>query len=164
MDMNSLSITDFTFCAGFINLQLSDQMNLLQSTWLDILCLNLAYRSSPYKGVLVFADDFKCTEEESKKYGSPPEMDTHTRKVARKLTHLSLTQEEYVFLKAMLLLNPGEHFVILCTLSWLFKYGLINTLSRIIIELCCFMFALSSIFREAVLCISVLQLLHTILQ
>ena len=44
---------------GFISIPLPDQMNLLQSTWLDILCFNLAYRSVPYKGMLVFADDFK---------------------------------------------------------------------------------------------------------
>nr|AHY03422.1 estrogen receptor [Perinereis aibuhitensis] len=94
---------------GFISLQLSDQMNLLQSTWLDVLCFNLAYRSTPYKGVLVFADDFQCTEEDSKKYGSPAEMDSLTRKVAKKLTSLSLTREEYVFMKAMMLLNPDAN-------------------------------------------------------
>jgi len=94
---------------GFVSLQLSDQMNLLQSTWLDVLCFNLAYRSTPYKGVLVFADDFQCTEEDSKKYGSPAEMDTLTRKVAKKLTSLSLTREEYVFMKAMMLLNPDAN-------------------------------------------------------
>ncbi len=98
------------FCvfAGFINLPLADQMNLLQSTWLDILCFNLAYRSSPYKGLLVFADDFQCTEDDSKKFGSPPDLDALTRKLARKLTDLRVTREEYVLLKAMLLLNPGQ--------------------------------------------------------
>ena len=55
-------------CAGFINLSLPDQMNLLQCTWLDVLNLNLAYRSSPYKGVLAFADDFHLTEEDSDNY------------------------------------------------------------------------------------------------
>jgi hypothetical protein len=95
---------------GFINLSLSDQMNLLQSTWLDVLCFNLAYRSSrPYKGVLVFADDFQCTEEDSKKYGSPPDLDALSRKLARKLSDLNITREEYVLIKAMLLLNPDAN-------------------------------------------------------
>lgn len=46
---------------GFINLPLCDQMNVLQNTWLDVLCLNLAFRSTPYTGLLVFADDFKVS-------------------------------------------------------------------------------------------------------
>lgn len=83
-------------------------MNLLQSTWLDVLCLNLAYRSVPYNGVLVFADDFQCTEEDSRKYESPPDLDSLSRKMARKLSELKITHEEYVLLKAMLLLNPGK--------------------------------------------------------
>lgn len=91
---------------GFINLPLPDQMNLLQSTWLDILCLNLVYRSAPYTGRLVYADDFKCTEDDALKFGSPLELDTVSRRLAKKLTDLNITQEEYVFLKAMLLLNP----------------------------------------------------------
>lgn len=90
---------------GFINLPLHDQMNLLQSTWLDVLCFNMAYRSSPYNGDLVYADDFRCTEDDSKKLGSP-EFDTVTRRLARKLTDLRITKEEYVVLKTMLLLNP----------------------------------------------------------
>ena len=93
---------------GFINLPLADQMNLLQSTWLDILCFNLAYRSVPYKGLLVFADDFQCTEADSAKFGSPPDLDNLTRKLARKLSTLGITKEEYVLVKAMLLLNPGK--------------------------------------------------------
>ena len=96
---------------------LPDQMNLLQSTWLDIICLNLVYRSVPYDGRLVYADDFKCSEDDAAKFGSPHELDTVSRKIARKLTDLNITREEYVFLKAMLLLNPGElitkqHFIL----------------------------------------------------
>jgi len=95
-------------CAGFVNLALPDQMNLLQSTWLDIICLNLVYRSVPYSHRLVYADDFKCNEEEAARFGSPPELDAVSRKLAKKLTDLNITKEEYVVLKAMLLLNPGE--------------------------------------------------------
>ncbi|KAK2148778.1 hypothetical protein LSH36_484g04090 [Paralvinella palmiformis] len=66
----------------------------------------MAYRSSPYKGDLVYADDFRCTEDDSKKLGSP-EFDTVTRRLARKLTELMITKEEYVVIKTMLLLNPA---------------------------------------------------------
>ena len=94
--------------AGFINISLPDQMNLLQSTWLDILCFNLAYRSTPYRGQLVFADDFKCSEEQAARYSSHQEVDAMARRLARKLTELNVTREEYTLMKAMLLVNPGE--------------------------------------------------------
>jgi len=44
---------------GFSLLALTDQMTLLQKTWLDILYLNFAYRSSTEPGTLVFSEDFK---------------------------------------------------------------------------------------------------------
>ena len=96
------------FLIGFINLPLSDQMNLLQTTWLDVLCLNLAYRSVPYKGLLVFADDFKRTEHEGSRFTAFAEVDTVARRLAKKMTDLKVTREEYILLKSMLLLNPGE--------------------------------------------------------
>ena len=93
---------------GFLSLSLSDQMVLLQSTWLDIQCFNLVYRSSPYQGILVFADDFKCSEDDAIKMGSPLEYDSVSRRLAKKLSRLMITKEEYVLMKAILLLNPGE--------------------------------------------------------
>ena len=40
-------------------------MILLQSTWLDIQCFNLVFRSTPYSanGILVYADDFRISNE-----------------------------------------------------------------------------------------------------
>ena len=108
MYINILTHCIFLFIhTGFINLPLSDQMNLLQSTWLDVLSLNLAYRSVPYKGLLVFADDFKCTEDDGMKFTSFSEVDAVARRLAKKLTDLKVTNDEYIILKAMLLLNPG---------------------------------------------------------
>jgi len=93
--------------AGFLSLPLPDQMNLLQSMWLDIICLNEAFRSVPYEGSIVFADDFKCSEAESKKFGIPLSLDVVSRKLAQKMTKMMVTTEEYVLLKTILLLNPG---------------------------------------------------------
>ena len=90
---------------------LPDQMNLLQSTWLDIICFNEAFRSVPYEGSIVFADDFKCSEAESKKFGIPSTLDSVSRKLAQKMTKMAVTTEEYVLLKTILLLNPGMDFV-----------------------------------------------------
>jgi len=93
--------------AGFLTLPLPDQMNLLQSTWLDIICFNVVFRSVPYEGCIVFADDFKCSESESKKFGIPASLDSVSRKLAQKMTKMMVTTEEYVLLKTVLLLNPG---------------------------------------------------------
>lgn len=92
-------------------MHLSDQMNLLQMTWLDVLCFNLAYRSTPYRGFLIFADDFRNSEEESEQYSTPTQLNTVTRRLSKKMTDLSVTRDEYVLLKAMVLLNPGEFWV-----------------------------------------------------
>lgn len=97
------------FVSGFVALQLTDQMNLLQMTWLDILCFNLAYRSTPYRGLLVFADDFRNSEEESARFGTPTQLNTVTRRLCKKMTDLEVTREEYILLKAMILLNPGKY-------------------------------------------------------
>ena len=118
-----LSLTLFVFLyikpmclpAGFLSLSLSDQMVLLQSTWLDIQCFNLVYHSSPYQGILVFADDFKCSEEDTIKMGLPLALDAASRQLARKLSLLKITKEEYVLMKAILVLNPGTHaWITLC--------------------------------------------------
>jgi len=93
---------------GFLSLPLPDQMNLLQSTWLDIICFNEAFRSVPYDGCIVFADDFKCSEDESKKFGIPSSLDSISRKLAQKMTRMMVTTEEYILLKTILLLNPGK--------------------------------------------------------
>lgn len=51
----------------------------------------------------------QCSDEDSRRYGSPTELDAVTRKLAKKLSDLSVTREEYIMLKAMLLLNPGQY-------------------------------------------------------
>ncbi|CAH1791379.1 unnamed protein product [Owenia fusiformis] len=94
---------------GFANLSLSDQMNLLQAAWCDTLMLNLAYRSTPYKGYLVFADDFQISEEDAEKYVCPQDLDKVNRKMAKKMTSLGITKDEYVLLKAMVLFNEDAN-------------------------------------------------------
>src|SRR6218665_1369923 len=82
-------------------------MNLLQSTWLEIILFNLSFRSTPYQGIMVYADDFKCSIDDSSKFGTPTELDLISRKLSRKMSDLAVTKEEYILLKTMLLLNPG---------------------------------------------------------
>lgn len=102
--------------AGFSSLALDEQMHLLQNTWLDVVCMNLAFRSVPYRGLLIFADDFKLSEENAARLGLPSEFDAVARRLARKFTDLCLTREEYLLLKAMLLLNAGKVLILLCCL------------------------------------------------
>ncbi|KAL4239081.1 hypothetical protein ACF0H5_003784 [Mactra antiquata] len=90
---------------GFSNLSLSDQMNLLQHSWLEINLLNLVHRSSPYQGVLRIAEDFSLTVEQAEKYGCSKELDTLTRKMCKKFTSMNITRDEYLLLKSIILFN-----------------------------------------------------------
>lgn len=99
----------FFIFAGFLNLSLSDQMNLLQHSWLEILCLNLIFRSCPYNGFLKFAEDLLISPEDSKVCMCSTEFDNLTRKLCKKFTGLGVTKEEYLMLKAMILCNIGEY-------------------------------------------------------
>ncbi|KRT85308.1 nuclear receptor, partial [Oryctes borbonicus] len=56
---------------GFTELSLNDQMQLLQSTWAEILTLTLAYRSLPFvgPGKLKFAMDFSLDDKLAKECG-----------------------------------------------------------------------------------------------
>lgn len=55
---------------GFIELPLNDQMKLLQVTWAELLTLQLAYRSIPFTGKLIFAKDFWLDERTAKECGA----------------------------------------------------------------------------------------------
>lgn len=101
----------FLFFSGFLNLSLSDQMNLLQHSWLEILCLNLIFRSCPYNGFLKFAEDLLISSEDSKLCMCSTEFDNLTRKLCKKFTNLGVTKEEYLMLKAMILCNIGNKIV-----------------------------------------------------
>lgn len=58
------------FRTGFIELPLNDQMKLLQFTWAEMLTLQLAYRSIPFTGRLMFAKDFWLEEQSAKQCGA----------------------------------------------------------------------------------------------
>ncbi|XP_041351476.1 steroid hormone receptor ERR2-like isoform X2 [Gigantopelta aegis] len=90
---------------GFANLLLSDQMNLLQHSWLEILYLNLVFRSCPYSGTINFAEDLKVNNDMAITLNIPSELGTLTRKLCKKFTHLGVSREEFVLLKAITLCN-----------------------------------------------------------
>ncbi|PVD25855.1 hypothetical protein C0Q70_13519 [Pomacea canaliculata] len=90
---------------GFTNLSLMDQMNQLQHSWLEILCLNLVFRSCPYNGHVCYAEDLRVPASMVETYKIPPELDNLTRKVCKMFTSLGVSKEEYVLLKAIILCN-----------------------------------------------------------
>ena len=53
----------------------------------------------------------QCSEDDSLKYSSYTEVDMMARRLAKKMTDLNVTREEYMLMKAMLLVNPGAQYV-----------------------------------------------------
>ncbi|XP_078675877.1 estrogen-related receptor gamma-like isoform X12 [Branchiostoma floridae x Branchiostoma belcheri] len=95
---------------GFSNLSLSDQMSLLQSGWMEILILGLAFRSLHYDSRLVFAEDYIIDEEQSRAAGLE-ELSRHILRLVGRLKALGVEKEEFVVLKAMALLNSDSVYV-----------------------------------------------------
>ncbi|KAL5289974.1 ESRRB family protein [Megaselia abdita] len=91
---------------GFTELPLNHQMKLLQSSWAEILTLQLAYRSIPFKGKLIFATDFSLNDIQAKKCGHElEELYLYLVQICHRLERLSPGKEEYLILKALILSN-----------------------------------------------------------
>jgi len=120
---------------GFQDLELNDQMRLLQSTWAEILALSIAYRTqqtfnsnsstpntptTPCNSIsisngnskvnliipnrLVFASDFIMEQSHALECGAD-DIFTNFIHLLRRLIPLSISKQEYVLLKALLLFN-----------------------------------------------------------
>uniref|UniRef100_A0A3B3QI08 Estrogen-related receptor beta n=1 Tax=Paramormyrops kingsleyae TaxID=1676925 RepID=A0A3B3QI08_9TELE len=92
---------------GFPNLSLTDQMNLLQSAWMEILILSIVFRSLPCDDELVYAEDYVMDESSARLtgllhlYGS-------ILQLVRRYKKLRLEKEEFVTLKAIALTNSDS--------------------------------------------------------
>uniref|UniRef100_A0A8C6P713 Estrogen receptor 2b n=1 Tax=Nothobranchius furzeri TaxID=105023 RepID=A0A8C6P713_NOTFU len=95
---------------GFIELSLADQIHLLKCCWLEILMLGLMWRSVDYPGKLIFSPDFKLSREEGQCVEGIMEIFDMLLAATSRFRELKLQREEYVCLKAMILLNSN-----LCT-------------------------------------------------
>lgn len=116
---------------GFTDLVLNDQMRLLQSTWAEILALSISYRtqqaynsnvsggssvvssSSTSKSIvaptkLVFAADFIMEQVDAIECRAE-EMFAYCLQLQRRITPLAITKQEFVLLKALLLVNVGQY-------------------------------------------------------
>lgn len=90
---------------GFTDLSLNDQMRLLQSSWAEILGLALAYRSLPASGRLYFASDFTLDEKQARDCRAD-DVYMYCTLIVERLHRCNITREEYLLLKALLLINP----------------------------------------------------------
>ncbi|GLD72600.1 steroid hormone receptor ERR1 [Lates japonicus] len=91
---------------GFLSLSLADQMSVLQSVWLEVLVLGVAYRSLGCEDEVVFAEDFVLDEEMSRVAGLT-ELNAAISQLARRFRALNVDREEFVMLKAIALTNSG---------------------------------------------------------
>ncbi|XP_060938748.1 estrogen receptor 2b [Limanda limanda] len=97
---------------GFLELSLADQIHLLKCCWLEILMLGLMWRSVDHPGKLIFSPDFKLNREEGQCVEGIMEIFDMLLGATSRFRELKLQREEYVCLKAMILLNSN-----LCTSS-----------------------------------------------
>nr|CAE30470.1 estrogen receptor beta 2 [Sparus aurata] len=90
---------------GFVELSLADQIHLLKCCWLEILMLGLMWRSVDHPGKLIFSPDFKLNREEGQCVEGIMEIFDMLLAATSRFRELKLQREEYVCLKAMILLN-----------------------------------------------------------
>uniref|UniRef100_A0A3Q1GJV2 Estrogen receptor 2b n=1 Tax=Acanthochromis polyacanthus TaxID=80966 RepID=A0A3Q1GJV2_9TELE len=92
---------------GFVELSLADQIHLLKCCWLEILMLGLMWRSVDHPGKLIFSPDFKLNREEGHCVEGIMEIFDMLLAATSRFRELKLQREEYVCLKAMILLNSN---------------------------------------------------------
>uniref|UniRef100_A0A674D3M1 Estrogen receptor 2b n=1 Tax=Salmo trutta TaxID=8032 RepID=A0A674D3M1_SALTR len=93
---------------GFVELSLTDQVHLLESCWLEVLMLGLMWRSVDHPGKLIFSADLKLNREEGNCVEGIMIIFDMLLAATTRLRELNLQKEEYVCLKAMILLNSSN--------------------------------------------------------
>ncbi|KAL4641832.1 estrogen receptor beta-like isoform X1 [Arapaima gigas] len=97
---------------GFTELSLSDQVHLLDCCWLEVLMLGLMWRSVDHPGKLIFSPDLILSRDEGSCIEGILEIFDMLLAATSRFRELKLQKEEYVCLKALILLNSSMH---LCT-------------------------------------------------
>ncbi|KAL0969026.1 hypothetical protein UPYG_G00221730 [Umbra pygmaea] len=92
---------------GFVELSLTDQVHLLECCWLEVLMLGLMWRSVDHPGKLIFSPDLKLNREEGNCVEGIMEIFDMLLAATSRFRELNLQREEYVCLKAMILLNSN---------------------------------------------------------
>nr|ABY19511.2 estrogen receptor beta 1 [Odontesthes bonariensis] len=92
---------------GFVELSLLDQVHLLECCWLEVLMIGLMWRSVDHPGKLVFSPDLSLSREEGNCVQGFAEIFDMLIAATSRVRELKLQREEYVCLKAMILLNSN---------------------------------------------------------
>ncbi|KAL0967508.1 hypothetical protein UPYG_G00253130 [Umbra pygmaea] len=92
---------------GFVGLSLFDQVHLLECCWLEVLMLGLMWRSVNHPGRLIFSPDLSLSRDEGNCVEGLLEIFDMLLAATSRLRELKLQREEYVCLKAMILLNSN---------------------------------------------------------
>ncbi|XP_028252539.1 estrogen receptor isoform X2 [Parambassis ranga] len=92
---------------GFLQLSLHDQVQLLESSWLEVLMIGLIWRSIHCPGKLIFAQDLILDRNEGDCVEGMAEIFDMLLATASHFRMLKLKPEEFVCLKAIILLNSG---------------------------------------------------------
>ncbi|XP_048840972.1 estrogen receptor beta-like isoform X3 [Brienomyrus brachyistius] len=92
---------------GFTELSLSDQVHLLECCWLEVLMLGLMWRSVDHPGKLIFSPDFILSRDEGSCTEGIVEIFDMLLAATARFRELKLQREEYVCLKALVLLNSN---------------------------------------------------------
>ncbi|KAM4528670.1 estrogen receptor 2a [Fundulus diaphanus] len=92
---------------GFVELSLLDQVHLLECCWLEVLMMGLMWRSLDHPGKLIFSPDLCLSREEGSCVQGFAEIFDMLIAATSRVRELKLTREEYVCLKAMILLNSN---------------------------------------------------------
>ncbi|CAL9692470.1 unnamed protein product [Knipowitschia caucasica] len=92
---------------GFLQLSLHDQVLLLESSWLEVLMISLIWRSIHCPGKLIFAQDLILDRSEGDCVEGMAEIFDMLLATASRFRMLKLRPEEFICLKAIILLNSG---------------------------------------------------------
>ncbi|XP_066556619.1 estrogen receptor isoform X2 [Amia ocellicauda] len=92
---------------GFLDLSLHDQVQLLECSWLEVLMIGLIWRSVESPGKLIFAPDLVVDRNEGSCVEGIVEIFDMLLATVSRFRSLKLKIEEFVCLKAIILLNSG---------------------------------------------------------
>ncbi|XP_051500631.1 estrogen receptor beta [Myxocyprinus asiaticus] len=92
---------------GFVELCLFDQVHLLECCWLEVLMLGLMWRSVDHPGKLIFSPDLSLSRDEGSCVQGFVEIYDMLLATTSRFRELKLQREEYMCLKAMILLNSN---------------------------------------------------------
>uniref|UniRef100_A0A3B3QZS1 Estrogen receptor 1 n=1 Tax=Paramormyrops kingsleyae TaxID=1676925 RepID=A0A3B3QZS1_9TELE len=92
---------------GFLDLSLHDQVQLLESSWLEVLMIGIIWRSVPSPGKLIFAQDFILDRSEGSCVEGMTEIFDMLLAMVSRFRSLQLKTEEFICLKAIILFNSS---------------------------------------------------------